>query len=68
MAADQAKHLRAILRASQRVREADARLDQRREEYRQAIARAYEAGVPLAAIGRELGVTRQRVKRIIEGK
>jgi DNA-directed RNA polymerase specialized sigma24 family protein len=65
---DQERHLRAILRASERVRAAEATLGQRREDYREAIAAAHSAGVSLAAIGRALGVTRQRVKRIIEGK
>jgi hypothetical protein len=49
---DQERHLRAILRASERVRAAEATLGQRREDYREAIAAAHSAGVSLAAIGR----------------
>lgn len=68
VASDEGKHLRAIVRAAERVRDTEGVLGQRREEYRQAITLAYDSGVSLASIGRELGVSRQRVKRIIEGK
>lgn len=67
MATDAERHLRAILRAAERVRDAEEALLARREEYRQAIALAHDDGVSLSAIGRELGVTRQRVKQIIDG-
>jgi hypothetical protein len=56
----------AIQTAAESVRMAETDLARRRADYRRAIADAHAAGVSLAAIGRELGITRQRVKRIID--
>ena len=38
------------------------------EERRQAIQQALDSGETLASIGQVLGVTRQRVKQLLEGK
>jgi DNA-directed RNA polymerase sigma subunit (sigma70/sigma32) len=43
-------------------------LQRAREERRQAIQRALDSGETLATIGDVLGVTRQRVKQLLEGK
>jgi hypothetical protein len=42
--------------------------EQAREERRRAIQQALKSGEILAAIGRVLGVSRQRVKRLAEGE
>jgi DNA-directed RNA polymerase sigma subunit (sigma70/sigma32) len=59
----------------ERIRRAQAKVQKRREtlraaleERRQAIQRALDSGETLATIGEVLGVTRQRVKQLLEGK
>jgi DNA-directed RNA polymerase specialized sigma24 family protein len=67
VAKDNADLIAAIHTAAQAVREAEQALAQRRAEYRRALEAAYASGISLSALARELGVTRQRVKRIIDG-
>jgi hypothetical protein len=43
-------------------------VEEAREERQQAILKALESGETLAAIGRVLGVSRQRVKQLAEGE
>ena len=57
------------------IRRAQAMVEKRREalqaaleERRQAIQQALDSGETLASIGQVLGVTRQRVKQLLEGK
>ena len=59
----------------ERIRRAQAKVEKRREtlraaleERRQAIQRALDSGETLATIGEVLGVTRQRVKQLLQGK
>lgn len=64
---EQERLLEAVVKASGQVRDVEEALVEHRAASRQAIAAAYAGGVSLAAIGRALGVTRQRIKRIIDG-
>lgn len=64
--ADAAELLKAIRHALEGIKNAEADLAARRAEYRRAIAAAHAGGLSLSAIGRELGVSRQRVKNIID--
>ena len=57
--------LRKAVRAYQRVREAEARLESAREVFYSAILEAREAGVSISALARALGVSRQAVKKIV---
>ena len=57
------------------IRQAQAKVEKRREtlqgaleERRQAIQQALDSGETLASIGQVLGVARQRVKQLLEGK
>jgi DNA-directed RNA polymerase sigma subunit (sigma70/sigma32) len=59
----------------ERVRRAQAKVKSRREalqeahnKRRQAIQQALDSGETLATIGRVLGVTRQRIKQLVEGQ
>jgi hypothetical protein len=58
----------AIQRAAQSVSEDKQKLAESRARYRKAIADAHAQGFSLAALGRALGVSRQHVKRIIDGE
>jgi DNA-directed RNA polymerase specialized sigma24 family protein len=68
-AADQAKMaantLARVARANAKVRRAEQALERAREEFRNAVVAAHEAGETLAAIARTVGVTRQRIKQIV---
>jgi len=57
--------LRKILRASQRVRDAEERLQAAREALYAAIQEAQASGVSLSAIARALGVTRQAIQKLV---
>jgi DNA-directed RNA polymerase sigma subunit (sigma70/sigma32) len=57
--------LSRVARAAERAKREEHALRAAREELRHAILAARDAGESLAAIGRTLGVTRQRVKQII---
>jgi hypothetical protein len=48
------------------VQQAEEGLTSARAELRMAIREASDAGISLSAIGRELGITRQRVKQLLE--
>jgi DNA-directed RNA polymerase sigma subunit (sigma70/sigma32) len=66
--AEHSKRIQAVRAAAEAVRTAERDLASKRAAYRKAVADAHEAGVTLAALGTELGVTRQRVRRIIDGE
>ena len=53
--------------AAARAAKAEAGLAAARADLRAAITEAHTAGVSLARIGRELGISRQRVATIIKG-
>jgi hypothetical protein len=59
--------LRRVQRARAARERARDRLREVQREYEQAVRDAYDAGESLSAIGRVLGVTRQRVKQIVGG-
>jgi DNA-directed RNA polymerase specialized sigma subunit len=54
-----------IVRAAKRVDTAEKNLTRARADFWQAVADANENGLSLSEIGRLLGVSRQRVQRII---
>jgi predicted transcriptional regulator len=60
--------LAAIRDAARRVDAAEGDLRAARAAFRDAIIDARQAGVTLEKIGKELGVTRQRVAQILEGR
>lgn len=64
---EQAAKVAAVHAAAERIVEAKQAVTEARDGYRLALAAAVDAGVSLTVLGRELGVTRQRVKRIIDG-
>jgi hypothetical protein len=55
-----------VRRASAKVHRAEESVRAARKELREAILAARENGESLAAIARELGVTRQRVSQLLE--
>jgi DNA-directed RNA polymerase sigma subunit (sigma70/sigma32) len=57
--------LARVAKASAKVRRAEQALERAREEFRNAVVAAHEAGETLAAIARTVGVTRQRIKQIV---
>jgi hypothetical protein len=62
------KQQRARIRqAAAAVDRAEKDLAAARAAFRSTLAQLHEDGVPLVAIGRELGITRQRVAQIIRG-
>jgi DNA-directed RNA polymerase sigma subunit (sigma70/sigma32) len=63
---DTAKALARLQKASQRVRQAESGLASARLELRVAIVASYEAGASMTAIGEVLGITRQRVKQLLD--
>ncbi len=60
--------LAKVRQTKQRLDAAERDTRTAREAFRQAIADAQNAGVSLTAIGKELGVSRQRVYRIMRGE
>jgi DNA-directed RNA polymerase specialized sigma24 family protein len=58
--------LARVLRARQRIREQEADLTEARREFRAALVAAHQGGHSYAAIGRALGVSRQRVAEMIQ--
>jgi hypothetical protein len=48
------------------VRTAEDVLEQRRADLREALRAAHQAGASYALLGRVVGLTRQRVARIVE--
>jgi hypothetical protein len=58
--------LTRLQKAARRVQQAEEGLASARAELRVAIREASDAGISLSAIGRELGITRQRVKQLLE--
>ncbi len=58
--------LSRLLRARERIREQEADLTAARREFRAALVAAHEGGHSYTAIGRALGVTRQRVAEMIQ--
>jgi DNA-directed RNA polymerase sigma subunit (sigma70/sigma32) len=61
-----ANPLTRVRRASAKVQRAEEGVRAARKELREAILAARENGESLAAIARELGVTRQRVSQLLE--
>ena len=61
-----------VTAASERVhelrREQRAAMNAAREELRTAIRQAHEEGVPLAAIARAAGLSRERVRQLYAGR
>lgn len=57
-----------IAEAAARVETDRERLSESRRLYRQTIASVRAEGYSLSAIGRALGVSRQHIKRIIDGE
>lgn len=63
------KHLRRVGAASARLRDAEARLDQRAVEFRSAVVEAWRSGgESQARIARAAGISRERVSQIIRGE
>jgi DNA invertase Pin-like site-specific DNA recombinase len=62
---DYGKTLRRLQRLSERLTAADTKADDLRAQLRQEMAEARAAGVPISAIARALGVSRQRVQQIL---
>jgi hypothetical protein len=58
--------LKGLLRASEKVRRAEEQLEQAREQLYAEIRKALAAGVSLSALSRALGVTRQRVQKLVD--
>ena len=61
------RNLERVLRAQAKVEKRRETLQGALEERRQAIQQALDSGETLATIGEVLGVTRQRVKQLIQG-
>jgi DNA-directed RNA polymerase sigma subunit (sigma70/sigma32) len=61
------RDLERVRRAQEKVGKRRGALQEALGERRQAIQTALDAGETLATIGRVLGVTRQRVKQLLEG-
>jgi Homeodomain-like domain len=53
--------------AVERLDRAEGELEAARQERQEALRAAHDAGMSLAELGRFLGVSRQRVARIIAG-
>lgn len=56
-----------VTAAMNRVREAEEAERQAREELRERVREAHDEGVPLAAIGRAAGLSRERTRQIYYG-
>jgi DNA-directed RNA polymerase specialized sigma24 family protein len=57
--------LRQVVRARERIGEREASVMEARRELREALIAAHEGGWSYAAIGRVLGISRQRVAELI---
>jgi hypothetical protein len=57
--------LRALQRASRRVRDTESRLNAQRDDLRGAILDARNAGVTISEIARVVGISRQRAQRLV---
>ena len=62
-----ATHLAGVARAAAKVQNAEEALRAARRELREAIVAAIEAGESQVAIARAVGVSRQRIKQILQG-
>jgi hypothetical protein len=62
--ASEEKHLERVVSAVREAREAEARACAAQQRIRDEIRAAPDAGVPLTAIARALGVSRQRVQQL----
>lgn len=63
---EQDKALRAVEKAAGRATGAEDVLRAQRAALKDAVREAVSVGVSLSAIGRAIGVTRQRVKQMLE--
>jgi DNA-directed RNA polymerase sigma subunit (sigma70/sigma32) len=52
--------------AARKLEEAESVRTRAREELREAILEARAEGIPLAAIGRAAGLSRQRIRQLVE--
>jgi hypothetical protein len=59
--------LERVEQATRTLRESERATERAREELREAVADAYRLGVTLTVLGRVVGVTRQRVSKMIRG-
>jgi hypothetical protein len=57
--------LRRVIRARERIQEREASVADARRQLSEALVAAREGGWSYAAIGRELGITRQRVAALV---
>jgi hypothetical protein len=64
--ADEERRVAAVVRASARVRKAERELAVARSNFRSELHDAVDAGVSKSALGRALGVTRQRIQKYFE--
>jgi hypothetical protein len=64
----QSAELARVLRAVEAARTAEAATREAHREVSEAIRDARDAGIPLAAIARALGVSRQRVQQLARRK
>ena len=58
--------LARLLRAFQRVRRAEEELERARQEFYAEVMAARGAAASLSAMGRALGVSRQRMQKLVE--
>jgi DNA-directed RNA polymerase sigma subunit (sigma70/sigma32) len=62
------RDLERVLRAQAKVAKRRENPQEALEDRRKAIQKALDSGETLATVGDVLGVTRQRVKQLLEGK
>jgi hypothetical protein len=55
-----------VAEAARKLEETESARAQAREELRAAILAARSEGIPLAAIGRAAGLSRQRIRQLVE--
>ena len=60
-----AAKLAAVEQADEALREAEADLAAKREQFRTALAEAHEAGASFGLLGRATGRSRQRIAEIV---
>jgi hypothetical protein len=60
-----ARYLTAAAEAAEEVRTKEAELEESRERFRKALRAAHDAGASYGLIGKMVGLTRQRVARIL---